>query len=166
MQSTKAKNGFIETDIGTQIGFYYNDKHGKSHHVNIVRDGPRGNYAALFVEDDVDFYIRVKNGNKEERDFRFQLGIYENKYGFVVRKGADSKLKTVVDNGGHFHFVAAKNEKGKQLLGAMSNQLHITPDAALNVMDNIRMNVAYSPAPSIEIKVKCKFVDSVYDECS
>lgn len=154
MQSTNAKNGFIETDLGTQVGLFYVDKSGKSRQVEIVREGQCGYYAALFDVDDVDFHIQVVNDNTEERDFRYRLGIYNAEYGFIVTSGDRSNLKTVVPNGGHFHFVAAKNEKGKQLIDTMANVLHILPDAACDIMDNIRMEVAYSPGPPLNIKVR------------
>lgn len=154
MLTASVRRGIIEVPLGTKIGIDYLSNKGKHRQVNIVKDVTANSFVALFEKDDVDFVINVNNQNEERRDFRFALNSFSGHQVFAVPFEEDLNLKTTTSNGNHFHFVAAKTEKGQQGINAVSAKMKISPQNAIDLMDNVKMDVSYSVPPPMSIEIR------------
>lgn len=81
---------------------------------------------AIFDEDDVDFWLRVDNKNKE-RDFRFNITVNNEDYRFMVDSYSKYDLQTLESNGRHFRFVRETSDAGKELLNELATKYSISP---------------------------------------
>lgn len=109
----------------------------------IIAGAKRNKYIAIFEEQDVDFFIRINNANKE-RDFGYCLTVNNEDYDFVVDSKQAADLKTLESKGRHFHFLREKSAAGKQLLREMASTYSISPKCAVDMMSVLKFDVNYS----------------------
>ncbi|CAH0549871.1 unnamed protein product [Brassicogethes aeneus] len=98
-------------------------------------------FIGFFPTADTDFGIQIDNTSNDRR-ISFNLKGTKDFGSFVVGAGRKALLKTVTDNGRHFHFASQLSEKGKEVVAANAARSNITYEESSEICSRLVFDVA------------------------
>ncbi|CAH0549872.1 unnamed protein product [Brassicogethes aeneus] len=98
-------------------------------------------FIGFFPTADTDFDIQTDNTGNDRR-ISFNLKGTKDFGSFVVGAGRKALLKTVTDNGRHFHFTSQLGEKGKEVVAANAARSNITYEESSEICSRLVFDVA------------------------
>ncbi|CAH0549462.1 unnamed protein product [Brassicogethes aeneus] len=109
--------------------------------IPIAKGSTIDKFIGFFPTADTDFGIQIDNTGNDRR-ISFNLKGTKDFGSFVVGAGRKALLKTVTDNGRHFHFTSQSGEKGKEVVAANAARSNITYEESSEICSRLVFDVA------------------------